>query len=187
MNKVVHILLTLTVIGVIAGGILALVNIWAEPRIAANQKQETERAVYLVQKNGSSYKEIKTPEGELFKVFDTQENPVGYSFVYEGNGFQGKIRLMIGIEPDLDKITSIEILEQTETPGLGTKIADPPYKDQYNGLTVGTGITWVKGKKPSRPNEIQAITGATISSKSVAGIVNRGVELLRKMKSEGRL
>ena len=187
MNKAVHILLTLMVTGIIAGGVLALVNIWAEPRIAANQKRETEEAIYLVQKNGKSYEEIKTVKGELFKVFDGQKNPVGYSFVYEGNGFQGKIRLMIGIEPGLDKVTSIEILEQTETPGLGTKVTEHPYKDQYNGLTIGTGIEWVKGKKPIKPNEIQAITGATISSKSVTAIVNEGTALLRKMKSEGRL
>ncbi len=187
MNKVVHILLTLMVIGVIAGGVLALVNIWAEPRIAANQKRETEEAIYLVQKSGKSYEEIKTIKGKLFKVFDKQNNPVGYSFVYEGNGFQGKIRLMIGLEPELNKVTSIEILEQTETPGLGTKVIEHPYKDQYNGLTIDAGIEWVKGKKPVKPNEIQAITGATISSKSVVAIVNDGVALLRKMKSEGRL
>lgn len=186
MNKVVQILLTLTIIGVIAGGVLAFVNTWAQPKIAANLKHETELAVYLVQKQGSSYEEIKTPEGQLFKVFDQEKNPIGYSFVYEGNGFQGKIRLMIGIESNLDNITSIEILEQTETPGLGTKVTDPPYKDQYNGLSVGKGIEWTKGK-PSKPNEIQAITGATISSKSVVAIVNGGVDLLRKMKSEGRL
>ncbi len=187
MNKVIQILLTLTVIGIAAGGVLALVNTWAEPKIAANQKRETEQAVYLVQKQGKAYEEVKMPEGELFKVYDAQKNPVGYSFVYEGNGFQGKIRLMIGIEPGLDKITSIEILEQTETPGLGTRVTEAPYKDQYNGLTVGSGISWVKGKKPTAPNEIQAITGATISSKSVVEIVNEGVELLRKMKNEGRL
>ena len=55
MNKALHILITLTVIGIITGGVLALVNIWASPRIAANQKLETELAIFLVQKEGKSY------------------------------------------------------------------------------------------------------------------------------------
>ena len=187
MNKVLHILLTLTIIGIVAGGVLAIVNIWASPRIAANQKAETELAIFLVQKEGKSYEQIKIDKGELYKVFDAQKNPVGYSLVYEGNGFQGKIRMMIGLEPDLNKITSIEILEQTETPGLGTKVTEPPYKDQYNGLLAVPKVEWVKGKPPVKPNEIQAITGATISSKSVVAIVNEGIDELRKMKDEGKL
>ncbi|HSD63587.1 MAG TPA: FMN-binding protein [Ignavibacteriaceae bacterium] len=187
MNKVLHIMITLTVIGVIAGGVLALVNIWAEPRIAANQKLETELAIFLVQKEGKSYDQIKINKGELYKVYDEQKNPIGYSLVYEGNGFQGKIRVMIGLQTDLNKITSIEILEQTETPGLGTKVTDPPYKNQYNGLVTSPEIKWVKGKPPAKPNEIQAITGATISSKSVVAIVNEGISELRRLKNEGKI
>ena len=44
--------------------------------------------------------------------------------LYEGNGFQGKIRLMLGLSNDLNKITSLEILEQVETPGLGSRVTE---------------------------------------------------------------
>ena len=94
---------------------------------------------------------------------------------------------MIGLQSDLNKITSIEILNQTETPGLGTRVTEPPYKDQYIGLITVPKIEWVKGKPPSKINEIQAITGATISSKSVVAIVNDGVTELKKLKNEGKL
>ena len=185
--KVMHIIATLTLIGIIAGGSLSLVNNWAAPKIALNQKAETERAIFLVHLDGKRYEEIKKAGFEVYKVFDEKNSSVGYSLVYAGNGFQGKIKLMIGLKEDLNKITSIEILEQSETPGLGTKILEPPYKDQYNGLVPTPSIKLVKGVEPSSPNEVKAITGATISSRSVVAIVNEGVSKLKELESKGAL
>jgi Na+-translocating ferredoxin:NAD+ oxidoreductase RnfG subunit len=70
---------------------------------------------------------------------------------------------MIGLSADLNKISSIEVLEQVETPGLGNKITEEPFKKQFKGLQNTPVITWVKNEQPDQPNEIQAITGATIS------------------------
>ena len=92
---------------------------------------------------------------------------------------------MIGLTPDLERITSLEILEQVETPGLGTKVTEEPYKGQYKNLVTSPKIEWVKGKAPSKPNEIQAITGATISSKSVVAIVNEGIAKVKDLKKRG--
>lgn len=183
--KVTHIIATLTVIGIIAGGSLSLVNNWAAPKIALNQKTETERAIYLVHVDGKKYEEIKNAGFEVYKVFDKEDKSVGYSMVYAGNGFQGKIKMMIGVTDDLSKITSIEILEQSETPGLGTKILEPPYKDQYKGLSPNPVIKLVKGIEPSNPNEVKAITGATISSRSVVAIVNEGITKLKSLENNG--
>lgn len=183
--KVVHIVATLTLIGIIAGGSLSLVNNWAAPKIALNQKAETERAIFLVHQDGKNYEQLNAIGFEVFKVYDEQKNSLGYSLVYSGNGFQGKIKIMIGLTENLNKITSIEILEQSETPGLGTKILEPPYKDQYKGLTPVPAIKLVKGIPPENPNEVQAITGATISSRSVVNIVNEGISNLRESLNKG--
>lgn len=183
--KVTHIIATLTLIGIIAGGSLSLVNNWAAPKITLNQKAETERAIYLVHLDGKKYEEIKNAGFEVYRVFDKDDKSVGYSMVYAGNGFQGKIKMMIGVTNDLTKITSIEILEQSETPGLGTKILEPPYKDQYKGLSPNPVIKLVKGIEPSNPNEVKAITGATISSRSVVAIVNEGITKLKSLENKG--
>jgi electron transport complex protein RnfG len=183
--KVAHIVAALTIIGIIAGGSLSLVNNWAAPKIAANQKAETERAIYLVHLDGKRYEEIKNAGFEVYKVYNESDSSVGYSLVYSGNGFQGKIKLMIGLTEDLNKITSIEVLEQSETPGLGTKILEPPYKDQYKGLTPDPSIKLVKGVEPSNPNEVQSITGATISSRAVVAIVNEGITKLKAVENKG--
>jgi len=184
MKQVVHIIATLTLIGVLAGGSLSLVNNWAAPRIAINQKAETERAIYLVHFDGKKYEEIKNAGFEVYKVFNEADSSVGFSLVYSGNGFQGKIKLMIGLSEDIKKITSIEVLEQSETPGLGTKILESPYKDQFNDVSPTPSIKLVKGIEPSNPNEVQAITGATISSRAVVTIVNEGVAKLRALENK---
>lgn len=185
MKQIVHIIATLTIIGIIAGGSLSLVNNWAAPKIAINQKAETERAIFLVHLDGKRYEAIKNAGFEAYKVLDESDNSLGYSLVYSGNGFQGKIKLMIGLTDDLNKITSIEVLEQSETPGLGTKILESPYKDQFNELIPGDAIKLVKGVEPSNPNEVQSITGATISSRAVVTIVNEGVSKLRILENKG--
>lgn len=185
MKQVTHIIATLTLIGVIAGGSLSLVNNWAAPKIALNQKAETERAIYLVHLDGKRYEEIKNAGFEVYKVFNEADSSVGYSLVYSGNGFQGKIKLMIGLAEDLNKTTSIEVLEQSETPGLGTKILEPPYKDQYKDLVTSPSIKLVKGVEPSNPYEVQSITGATISSRAVVTIVNEGIAKLRTVENKG--
>ncbi len=185
MKVAVHMVLTLMIIGILAGGSLSFVSNWADPLIVANKKLETEKAIFLVQPLGVSYERVNTKEIELYKVFDKEKAPIGYSLVYEGNGFQGKIRLIAGLDKDLKNMKSLEILEQVETPGLGSKITEDNYKGQFKNLLVSPDIEWVKGVSPSKPNEIQTITGATISSKSVVAILNEGIAKTRKILEEG--
>ncbi|MDH7605970.1 MAG: FMN-binding protein, partial [Melioribacter sp.] len=71
--------------------------------------------------------------------------------------------------------------------GLGTKITEEPFKNQFKGLQTFPQINWIKGKTPEEPNEIQTITGATISSKSVVAIVNNGIQKARSLKERGSL
>ena len=88
--------------------------------------------------------------------------------------------MMIGINTELDKVEGIKILEQIETPGLGTKIGEEFFTDQFKDLSASGDIVAVKGAEPANPNEIQAITGATISSKAVVRIINEALKQLKK-------
>lgn len=187
MNKVVQMMLVLTGIGIIAGGLLAMVDGWADPLIAANKKAETEAAIFRVQSEGKLYEALTNAGFEAYKVKNESSEETGYALVYEGNGFQGKIRLICGLSPDLEKILALEILEQVETPGLGTKVTETPFTDQFKQLQTSPTINWVKGVPPEEPNEIQAITGATISSKAVVAIINNGIAQMKKLRDAGGL
>ena len=130
------------------------------------------------------YDELKGSRMTLYVGKDSSEaEPVGVAFEAVGNGFQGKISIMVGISTDFSKINGIKILEQIETPGLGTKIVIDPtnkkdpfwFPNQFKNLITEPMIEVVKNKKPSKPTEIQAITGATISSKAIAIILNNQI------------
>ena len=90
-----------------------------------------------------------------------------------GPGFQDTIALLYGYRPDEKNVVGMEILESRETPGLGDKIyKDAVFVSGFSALSVEPEIVAVKKGTKSRPNEIDAITGATISSKAVVRIIN---------------
>ncbi|MBU0559696.1 MAG: FMN-binding protein [Bacteroidota bacterium] len=185
MSTVIKMFTALVLIGILSGGLLSTLNEWAEPKIEANRKAETERAIFLVQPSAKKYEKIESVQFELYRVFDENNIELGYALPYEGNGFQGKIRLMVGVKSDLKELVGLQVLEQVETPGLGTKITEQPFTEQFVNLIAEPAINWVKGIKPSNPNEIQAITGATISSKAVVSIINDCIKVLRESKISG--
>ena len=184
MKLVIHMLVTLTIIGIISGALLSGINGWAAPKIEANRKAETERAIFVVQSEATQYEKVDA-DFELYEVFDDNQNSLGFALPYEGNGFQGNIRLIVGVNKELTNILGLEVLEQVETPGLGTKIVEKPFTDQFINILVQPQIDWVKGAEPSNPNEIQAITGATISSKAIVNIINAGIARLNSQNKNG--
>ncbi len=185
MKIIVSMLVTLSLIGVVSGGGLAMLSSWASPLIAANKKADTERAIFLVQPDAKGYEAVEEVQYELYRVLDDAQNPIGYALPWEGNGFQGNIRMMVGLSHDLSTITFIEVLEQVETPGLGTKVTEDPFRIQFKGLKAVPEVAWIKGVPPTKENEIQTITGATISSKALVEIINDGLANIRKDLAQG--
>ena len=88
-----------------------------------------------------------------------------------GQGYADKIELLLGLDADARTITGLFILDQKETPGLGNRIIEKPWRDQFLDKSSATRLVVVKGN-PGKDNEIDAISGATISSRTVTGIVN---------------
>ncbi len=86
-----------------------------------------------------------------------------------------QIQLMVGILPD-STIRGVSVVQQKETPGLGTKMAEPKFKDQFNG--INPFIFKVKVKKDG--GEVDAITAATISSRAFCDAVDRAIQVYQK-------
>ena len=91
------------------------------------------------------------------------------------NGYSGMIRMMVGFDPS-GKIVNISVIEQKETPGLGTKMMKPNYIAQYTGKSPGTNN--LKVKKDG--GEVDAITAATITSRAFSEAVERAYKSLEK-------
>jgi len=182
MKTVLHMIATLTLIGILSGGFLSQVSNWAAPHIERHMQEAIRRAIETVQPDGVRSEKVATDRLDLYRVFDREDNPAGYAMSITGNGFSDKITLMVGVSEDLESITGIEILRQTDTPGLGAKIVEPEFKDKFKNLRTVPQVVCTKSENPAQ-NEIQAITAATITSKAVVDIVNAHMDILRKVKN----
>lgn len=143
--------------------------------IYENQQKELQNAILKVLPKVKSYKGIKkTEELTIYEGVGESERVIGYAIVAEADGFQGKIKLILGIDADLKSFLGMEVLESSETPGLGTRIADEPFVQQIKSLKLQQGISigLVKDEKNKKETDIQAITGATISSEAVVSVLN---------------
>jgi len=181
MNISARMIIVLTVVCLFSGLSLVFVNQCSKPQIEKNAVDTTQKAVYKVLPNVKNIEKVVSGETVIFKGFDKDGEHIGYAFVAEGNGYQGNIKIMVGISPELEKLIGIEILESVETPGLGAKITEDEFKCQFKGVSVSPEIAYVKGKEPEKPNEIETITGATISSKSVVKILNVSIEKVKEI------
>ena len=102
----------------------------------------------------------------------------GYTFIAKGQGYGGEISILVGINTDF-AIKKITIISNTETPGLGKKISENLFIDQFAGLSSNE-ISLVKDG-----GNIDAITGATISSRAVVNAVKSELEIMvEKIKGE---
>ena len=108
---------------------------------------------------------------------------IGWAVKAKGPGYADNIEVVIGLDLAVERITGLYVLAQNETPGLGNKIGRAKWRAQFAGKSTRKPLRVVKDK-PQADREIQAVSGATISSQSVSAIVNRTVADFRWKLSE---
>ncbi len=165
------------------GSSLAGVEIALKPRIERNKKNETFGQIPSLVPGGSGRRSRETRVGgiRVIRVYSGKGAFLGWVLPASGQGFADKIELLVGLDPKADKITGLYVLDQKETPGLGSYIQDKDrFLGGFEGQPADKPLRVVKGKPSPRAGEIRAVTGATISSLSVCEIVNRAVREFRK-------
>jgi len=134
-------------------------------------------------------------DGKEFKVYraaeaDAPAKLAGWVITAQGIGYADTIKALLGLDPKATKITGVYILDQKETPGLGSKIATT-WNEQYDGQPTDKPLVVVKGMTPEQKSEkdgrIDAISGATISSNSLTDIINRAVVLFQQARKDDAL
>jgi len=181
-----RLVLTLAVAGLISG--IAIIGIYEGtlPTITANKARELREAVFKVLPGVSQMQSLAFRDGMLIATaepsadesvvyggYDDDGKFVGYAIPGAGPGFQDTIGLLYGFDATRRQVLGMEVLESRETPGLGDKIyKDLDFVGNFHGLSVDPTIVAVKKGAKTRPNEVDTITGATISSKAVVRIIN---------------
>ncbi|NCA82148.1 MAG: FMN-binding protein [Opitutae bacterium] len=106
-------------------------------------------------------------------------------FVAGGMGFWDRIECVVVVSPDLQTILNVRFLDQKETPGLGARIEEPGFTDQFKGLELawndpqGQRILVGANPAPNAPNEVDAITGATQTSMALMRFLNEELDRFR--------
>lgn len=180
----------LSLAGFISG--LSIIGVYETtlPTIEANKARELRAAVFKVLPGVEQMQKLRY-DGESLKVVDAKGNAddtiyggydqdgrfIGYAIPSAGPGFQDTVSLLYGYLPGERRIVGMEVLDSRETPGLGDKIyKDAEFVANFDDLAVDPVIKVVKKGLKSAPNQVDAITGATISSKAVVRIINEGRE-----------
>lgn len=166
------------VLGLCFGAGLAGVQASLKPRIDKNKLDDTLGQIPSLVP-GAAGGEAETIAGDrVFKAVNDAGQIVGWVIPARGQGFADVIELLVGADKDANRITGLYILDQKETPGLGNLIVEAPWREQFNGKPTDKPLVVVKNP-PTTDAEIEAVTGATISSASVVAIVNQAVARFR--------
>ena len=160
------------------GVALAGVDLALKDEIAANKRRDTlGRIPKLVP--GAQKGQVAKVAGKLvYRAVGPDGRQVGWVVPASGQGYNDRIELLIGLNPEALTLTGLYVLDQKETPGVGNKITSPKlFLDQFAGLVLDKAL---KVDKDDPASTIHAISGATISSRAVCDIINGAVEQLGK-------
>jgi RnfABCDGE-type electron transport complex G subunit len=178
MKDKIMMLAFVLVLGTILTGILVAVNYYTTPVISRNEQREVQagvlRALGIPFAEGEEEQvfagSVQTRQAgeKTYYVADGQ----GIAFPYAGSGLWGPINGIVALNPDLRTLKGVTILHQEETPGLGSRITEQAYLDTFRGKDFSTGLKLVTPGKADGADEIDAITGATLSPKAFLDILN---------------
>lgn len=147
-----------------------------KPIIAEALEKRSQEARQEVLPEGKGFEAILSAEIDPDKLAKgvsevyQAENKAGWVITSEDKGYGGRLRIITGFDAG-GLITNIKILEQSETPGLGTKVGEDFFLEQFRGK--------------DRIEGVEAISGATISSEAMKRAIERSLNQMEEIRKEG--
>lgn len=168
----------LVVITAVVAVIVAYVNVTTKDIIAKNNSVKPEDLAYVMAgaDDIAAYTELPGEDSPIKEMYEAKAggSTIGYVYKIQLMGYKDNIDLLLGIKAD-GTVGAVKIMKLAETPGLGALVAEPKYIDQFTGKATDEDFKVVKAV-PANPNEIESVSGATISSNAVAAGVNEAVK-----------
>jgi Na+-transporting NADH:ubiquinone oxidoreductase subunit C len=169
------------ILGMLLSAVIFEVNYLTAPRIAKNEELTVKRSI--LEAHAISYQ-----ESDLETLFNQNINVVkkgkktyyvlknrDIAFEFNGSGLWGPIRGVISLASDLQTIKKITIIHQEETAGLGGRLAERKYLSNFEGKKFMPTIEVVNRRRAEKDNEVDGITGATLTSKAFERLINAQV------------
>ena len=169
--KGIYPVIFITIVVFVSVGLLAGTDDITRDQIEYQKQLKIENMLGSMFPNMSEY----TLEDEVYTIYDNGA-VVGYAFLAIGKGYGGKIDILVGLE-DEEAIKGITIVSHKETPGLGARIIESSFTNEFAGVNIDDVALTKDG------GEIDGITGATISSTAVVNAVKAtAIEKVKSLK-----
>ncbi len=125
---------------------------------------------------------IVLEELEGLTLYRNSEGSIAFEFT--GRGHQGPISGLVALGPDLRSVKGLVILEQQETPGLGGRITEEEFLDQFRGVALDPELVILPaGREPTAANEVDGITGATRTSQALEEMLDQSIrEVVQRLE-----
>ncbi|MCM8800849.1 MAG: RnfABCDGE type electron transport complex subunit G [Candidatus Omnitrophica bacterium] len=172
MKQVLPYGLILAFICTVSALALAGVNYLTRPKIIAQMEKEERQSLKELLPEAKEFALAKLKEDSLYKAYNRKGDFFAVVFKTKAKGYSSNIEILVAMTKE-GKILAVKILSQNETPGLGTLIIEPEFRNQFIN------------KWSFELDKIEAITGATISSKAVIDSVReKSVSIASLIKDE---
>ena len=165
-EEIVRPILVLTLICVVVSGLLAGTHAITQPVIDANAKREADASRIALLPEADAFTQVKYTDAVISEVW-AADNGAGYVITGSAKGYGGDVPVMVGITAD-GTISAIQVMDNEETPGVGKKVMEADFTDQFKGKTGSDGI--------------DVIGGATFSSKAVFEVVDAAMSAYQTVK-----
>ncbi|WP_300409960.1 FMN-binding protein [Lagierella sp.] len=193
MKKIVTLAAKLFIITAVATACLSIVNGFTAPIVETRAKEQYKMSMEEVFKEADDFKSLEEVDKDKFnKIVEDNENiediviaskggtEIGYVFKTIGKGgYGGPIKFVVGVDSD-SNIVGYKVLESSETKGFGSQVAEEPFISSVVGKSMAEEMT--RADNPSKENEIQAISGTTISVKAILNGLNGAVKALAELR-----
>lgn len=183
MKNILRYALILFLIAAVVAGLLAGVNLLTKDTIAQNEIAAEQQALGEVMPDAQTFEAFDAEVAQGFGVAavyaaaDAAGTARGYCVKVAQNGYGGAISAVVGVGLD-GKVTGVSIISHAETPGLGANIEKDSFRQQYTGKGAVTVV-----KAGAKESEINAVSGATISSKALTAGVNQALEVVDQIQN----
>ncbi|MGM0654614.1 MAG: RnfABCDGE type electron transport complex subunit G [Thermodesulfobacteriota bacterium] len=187
MREMLSMIVVLTVLTAVSGGLLAAVKVKTEPQIEEQvlkfQKAPAIKAIFADATNDPIKERfnVKAEDTELQVFPSTLADGIkAVAFEAKGGGYGGPIGLMVGVNLDTDEIIAVRVTTHAETPGIGSRAKeDLSFVGQFAGMSMASNFD-IKGKG----GDIDAMSGATVTSAGVSQAAVAAQDLYKKLKPE---
>jgi Na+-translocating ferredoxin:NAD+ oxidoreductase subunit G len=169
-------IIVLTLVMALSGLVLAATFSSLSPMIELNRERalQASLAALFAGADQVSFEQLDVPDSQIYRGTDGSGNIVGFGVRVVASGYNGPISMLVGLSAELDEIVGLQVVENIETPGLGGRITETSFREQFRGLDPTRALRSIRNVEPDRAeNQVQAISSATITSDAVVAGINQ--------------